>query len=155
MFVAGIPSPALNVIALGPLKIHFYALAILLGIVVAIKVTDRRLIAMGERAGLVSDIAIIVVPAGIIGGRLYHVLTTPELYFGKNGRLLDALKIWNGGLGIWGAISIGALAAWWSYWKVKMNLSRVDHIRCRQQALINHVQQFLKPSEILPWITQA
>jgi prolipoprotein diacylglyceryl transferase len=123
MFFASIPSPTLNLIAIGPLKIHFYALAILLGIIVAIKVTDRRLVALGERAGLVSDIAIVVVPAGIIGGRLYHVLTTPELYFGKGGHLLDALKIWNGGLGIWGAISIGALAAWRSYRRARPQLN--------------------------------
>lgn len=55
------------------------------------------------------------VPFGIIGGRIYHVLTSPDAYFGKGGHPVDAFKIWEGGLGIWGAISLGALAAWIRY----------------------------------------
>lgn len=107
-----IPSPTVSFISLGPLKIHFYALCILLGIVVALRLTERRWIARGGEVGFVSDIAVVAVPVGIIGGRIYHVITTPEKYFGAGGHPLDIIKIWEGGLGIWGAISIGALGAW-------------------------------------------
>lgn len=62
--------------------------------------------------GIVGEVAIVAVPSGIIGGRLYHVMTSPDSYFGDGGRPLDALKLWQGGLGIWGAISLGALGAW-------------------------------------------
>ena len=55
------------------------------------------------------------VPAGVIGGRIYHVVTSPNDYFGEEGRAIDAFKIWNGGLGIWGAIALGTLAAFLSY----------------------------------------
>lgn len=51
-------------------------------------------------------------PFGIVGGRLYHLITTPQPYFGEGGHPIDALKIWHGGLGIWGAIALGALGAW-------------------------------------------
>jgi prolipoprotein diacylglyceryl transferase len=60
----------------------------------------------------VEEIAIWAVPFGIVGGRIYHVLSSPGPYFGAEGRPLDALKIWQGGLGIWGAIAFGALGAW-------------------------------------------
>ncbi|MCX6452932.1 MAG: prolipoprotein diacylglyceryl transferase [Actinobacteria bacterium] len=112
MISAFIPSPTVSFISLGPLKIHFYALCILLGIVVALRLTERRWIARGGEVGFVSDVAVVAVPVGIIGGRIYHVITTPEKYFGAGGHPLDIIKIWEGGLGIWGAISIGALGAW-------------------------------------------
>jgi prolipoprotein diacylglyceryl transferase len=52
------------------------------------------------------------VPAGIIGARIYHIITTPERFFGSTGNWTDMFRIWNGGLGIWGGIAFGALAAW-------------------------------------------
>jgi len=52
------------------------------------------------------------VPFGIVGARIYHVLTSPDHYFGKGGDPIDAFKIWHGGLGIWGAVAGGALGAW-------------------------------------------
>lgn len=110
--IAVIPSPTAGVLHLGPLPIRGYALCILLGIVVAIWLTDRRLRARGGEPGQVLDISAYAVVLGIIGGRLYHVITTPEPYWGANGHPLDALKIWEGGLGIWGAIALGALGAW-------------------------------------------
>lgn len=115
MISAFLPSPTISLVSLGPLKIHFYALCILLGIVVAVRLTEKRWIARGGSSGFVSDIAVVAVPAGIIGGRIYHVLTSPEKYFGKNGHPFDAFKIWEGGLGIWGAISLGALGAWFAF----------------------------------------
>lgn len=107
-----IPSPTQGVWHLGPLPIRAYALCILLGIVVAVWLTDRRLRARGGRQGLAYDVAVWAVPFGIVGGRLYHVITTPEPYWGSGGHPLRALYIWEGGLGIWGAIALGALGAW-------------------------------------------
>ena len=85
--VASLPSPTRSVISFGPLTIHFYALAIILGVAIAIFLGNKRFVAMGGSPGVVSDVALFAVPAGVIGGRIYHVLTTPELYFGKNGHL--------------------------------------------------------------------
>jgi prolipoprotein diacylglyceryltransferase len=64
---------------------------------------------------VISDLAIWVIPAGVIGARLYHVVTSPEYFFGANGRVTDIPKIWEGGLGIWGAIAAGALVAFWKF----------------------------------------
>ena len=64
---------------------------------------------------VVSEVAFVAVPSGIIGGRIYHVISSPNAYFGKGGEPVDALKIWEGGLGIWGAISIGLLGAYLRY----------------------------------------
>jgi prolipoprotein diacylglyceryl transferase len=89
-----------------------YALCILVGIVVAVWLTGRRLEARGGERGQVLDVAAYAVLFGIVGGRLYHVITTPAPYWGPDGNPVDALKVWEGGLGIWGAISLGALGAW-------------------------------------------
>ena len=108
-----IPSPSQGVWNLGPLPIRAYALLIILGIVVAVWVGSRRYVARGGSAGVIGDIAIWAVPFGIIGGRLYHVVTDWQLYFGPGGSgIVGALRIWDGGLGIWGAVSLGALGAW-------------------------------------------
>lgn len=110
--ISVIPSPTSGVFHLGPLPIRGYALCILLGIVVAIWLTDRRMRSRGGEPGQVLDVSAYAVVAGIIGGRLYHVITTPDPYWGENGNPVDALKIWEGGLGIWGAIALGAVGAW-------------------------------------------
>jgi prolipoprotein diacylglyceryl transferase len=110
--VASIPSPPAGEIALGPFPLRAYALFILLGVVVGVLVIDRRWQALGGRPGFVLDTATFAVPAGIVGARIYHVVTTPGPYFGAGGEPLDALKVWEGGLGIWGGILGGALAAW-------------------------------------------
>ena len=89
-----------------------YALCILIGIVVAVWLTGRRLVPRGGEPGQALDVAAYAVLFGIVGGRLYHVITTPGPYWGAGGHPLDALKVWEGGLGIWGAISLGALGAW-------------------------------------------
>jgi prolipoprotein diacylglyceryl transferase len=108
-----IPSPDQSVWYLGPLPLRAYALFILLGIFVAMWVGDRRWVARGGRPGLVYDVAIWAVPFGIIGGRLYHVATDWQLYFGAGGSgISGAVAIWEGGLGIWGAIALGTVGAW-------------------------------------------
>jgi prolipoprotein diacylglyceryl transferase len=109
---ASIPSPTVGVIHLGPLPVRMYALCILVGIVVAVWLTGRRLEARGGERGQALDVAAYAVLFGIVGGRLYHVITTPGPYWGPDGHPVDALKVWQGGLGIWGAIALGALGAW-------------------------------------------
>lgn len=110
--LAYLPSPQQGVWHLGPIPIRGYALCIIAGIVVAVWISERRWVARGGQPGTVMDISVWAVLFGLIGGRLYHVLTDPELYFGAGRHPLDAFKIWQGGLGIWGAISFGALGAW-------------------------------------------
>lgn len=101
---------------IGPLTIHYYALCIITGVAVAIWLGDKRFRAATPLgAHVVSEVAIIAVPAGVIGGRMYHVFSSPAAYFGSEGNPIDAFKIWEGGLGIWGAISIGFLGAYLRY----------------------------------------
>jgi prolipoprotein diacylglyceryl transferase len=112
MVLASIPSPSRGVWHLGPIPIRAYALCIIAGIIVAVLLTQRRWAARGGRAEDVVDVAMWAVPFGIVGGRLYHVITSPELYFAAGKQPIKALYIWDGGLGIWGAVALGALGAW-------------------------------------------
>ncbi|MGS2615235.1 prolipoprotein diacylglyceryl transferase [Micromonospora sp. LZ34] len=109
---AALPSPSTAVWQLGPVPLRAYALCIILGIVVACVVTEYRLRRRGVAPGAVLDIAVWAVPAGIIGARIYHVITSPEKYFGTGGDPMKAFAIWEGGLGIWGAVAGGAIGAW-------------------------------------------
>ena len=109
LLTATIPSPADGVWHIGPVPIRGYALCIILGIVVAIWIGEKRWQARGGAYGEVQDVAIWAVPFGLVGGRLYHVLTDWSTYFGDGGKGFGAaLRIWDGGLGIWGAIALGA-----------------------------------------------
>ena len=110
--LAYLPSPSQGVWHLGPLPIRAYALCILAGIFTAVWLTGRRWEARGGRREDIADIAIWAVPFGILGGRLYHVITDPELYFTAGRQPIHALYIWDGGLGIPGAVALGAVGAW-------------------------------------------
>ena len=110
--VASIPSPTHAVWHLGPLPVRAYALCIVAGIFVCVALTLRRWRARGGRDEDVWDVAFWAIIFGIIGGRLYHVITDGEKYFGSGRHPIDALKIWDGGLGIWGAVALGVLGAW-------------------------------------------
>lgn len=112
MTLAYIPSPSISQFNIGPVTIHIYALTMLLAIAVAIWMSAIRWKSLGGNSDQIFDIALCAVPAGIIGARLYHVITTPERFFGSTGNWVDIFKIWQGGLGIWGAVLLGALAAW-------------------------------------------
>lgn len=112
MILADIPSPTISAIHLGPLAIHFYALCILVGIGVALWWATKRWEARGGRGEDMFDIVFAAVVAGIIGARIWHVLSSPAPYFGADGNLLDVLKIWEGGLAIYGAVAGGAVAVW-------------------------------------------
>ncbi|OHO52531.1 prolipoprotein diacylglyceryl transferase [Corynebacterium sp. HMSC035E02] len=110
--LANIPSPPQGVWHLGPVPIRAYAMCIIVGILVAMWMTLRRYTARGGNPDVVWDAALVVIPAGIIGGRLYHVITDYDKYFCSTCDPIDAVKITNGGLGIWGAVALGAVALW-------------------------------------------
>ncbi|MEU5333828.1 prolipoprotein diacylglyceryl transferase [Streptomyces asoensis] len=112
MELAYIPSPSHGVLYLGPVPLRGYAFCIIIGVFVAVWLGNRRWVARGGRTGTVADIAVWAVPFGLIGGRLYHVITDYELYFSEGRDWVDAFKVWEGGLGIWGAIALGAVGAW-------------------------------------------
>jgi len=112
MSIAFIPSPSQGVWHLGAIPIRAYALCIIVGVIVAVWVADRRYKAIGGRPGLILDVATWAVPFGLVGARLYHVVTDPELYFGAGRDWVGIFKIWDGGIGIPGAIALGAVGAW-------------------------------------------
>jgi prolipoprotein diacylglyceryl transferase len=109
--VASIPSPSSGVWHLGPLPLRAYAFGIIVGALLALWIGEKRYTARGGRPGLIGDVAIWAIPFGIVGARAYHVATDPELYFGEGRKAIEALYIWQGGLGIWGAIAGGAVGA--------------------------------------------
>jgi len=109
--LASIPSPSSGSIHIGPLRLNAYGLMIALGVIVAIRIAGRR--AESRGVGTTDDfssIAMWAVPAGVIGGRVYHVITDYELF---RGQWIDAVKIWEGGLGIWGGVALGVLVGAW------------------------------------------
>ena len=110
--LASFPSPSDGVWNLGPVPVRAYALFIIAGIFLAIWLGERRWVARGGRPGDVTEVATWMVPFGIVGGRIYHVVTSPQAYFGEGGEPVKALYIWEGGLGIWGAIALGGVGAW-------------------------------------------
>jgi prolipoprotein diacylglyceryl transferase len=112
VFLTSFPSPDRGVWHLGFIPIRAYALCIIAGIIVALWWGERRWVARGGTKGTVVDIAVFAVPFGLVGGRLYHVMTDYYRYFGPGKHPIDALKIWDGGLGIWGAVALGAVGAW-------------------------------------------
>ncbi len=111
--IAYFPSPPQGVWHLGPIPLRAYALFIILGIIAALLIGDRRWAARGGERGVIYDIALWAVPFGLIGGRLYHLATDWRTYFGEGGAgPIAALRIWDGGLGIWGAVAFGGVGAW-------------------------------------------
>jgi prolipoprotein diacylglyceryl transferase len=107
-----IPSPGNNIWYVGAFPLRAYALCIIAGILVAMVIGNRRWRARGGTSDTLESTLVVAIPCGIIGARIYHVLTDYELYFSAGRHPVDALKIWNGGLGIWGAVAGGALGAY-------------------------------------------
>lgn len=112
MNLSYIPSPPISKFNIGPIPIHFYAVCILMGIIVAVWISTVRWKRYGGNFDQILDIVLCSIPVGIVGARLYHVITTPERFFGPKGNFIAIFEIWNGGLGIWGGVALGALAAW-------------------------------------------
>ncbi len=109
MTLLSIPSPSQGTWDLGPFPVRAYALCIIAGVIAAIWIAEKRWVARGGKQGQVSDLALWMVPFGLVGGRLYHVITDSHLYFSEGQEPITALYVWRGGLGIWGAIALGAL----------------------------------------------
>jgi prolipoprotein diacylglyceryl transferase len=107
-----IPSPQVSYFDIGPIRIHFYALCILIGIGIAVWLSSRRLSRRGARPGIVLDVALWAVPIGIVGGRFYHVFTHPSEYFYAGANLWNIFAVWEGGLAIFGSILFGAIGAY-------------------------------------------
>lgn len=130
MPLASIPSPSEGVWYLGPIPLRAYALCIVLGVIVAVWMGERRWRARGGVPGTITDLAVWAVPFGLVGGRLYHVITDWQLYFGPDApnRPIDALYIWHGGLGIWGAIALGAVGVWIACRRRGLSLSAVADV---------------------------
>ncbi|GGK68202.1 hypothetical protein GCM10011591_45370 [Nocardia camponoti] len=110
--LAYLPSPPQGVWHVGPVPLRAYALCIIVGIIVAIWWGEKRWVARGGQPGAVLDVAMFAVPFGLVGGRLYHVATDWQKYFGEGKHPIEALYIWQGGLGIWGAVLLGGIGAW-------------------------------------------
>ncbi len=109
--LASIPSPDSGAIHIGPLQLRAYGLMIALGVLAAVWLTGRRIEQRGiGKAEDATAIALWAVPAGIIGARIYHVITDPELFYGQ---WYKVFYIWEGGLGIWGGIALGVAVGLW------------------------------------------
>lgn len=121
MILLQIPSPPISSFSIGPLTIHFYALCLIAGMVVAGWIAQRRFVERGGDADKFQNLLLVAIIFGIFGARLYHVITDHQLYFGPGRNPWDAFKIWNGGLGIWGGIALGALGAWIMARRYKIN----------------------------------
>lgn len=112
LLLGAIPSPSSGSIQLGPIRMNAYGLMIALGVIVAVRIAGRRAEAKGVgTTDDISSIAMWAVPAGIIGGRIYHVITDYEKF---QGRWFDVIKIWQGGLGIWGGVALGVFVGGWT-----------------------------------------
>ena len=118
-----LPSPTQGVWQIGPVPLRAYGVCLLIGIVVAMTLTELRLRRRGFAPGAGMDVALWAVPAGILGARIYHVLTSPGKYFGAQGDPVAALYVWEGGLGIWGALAGGAVGAWYGCRRAGIPLS--------------------------------
>ena len=105
-------TPSRSYVQIGPFTLHFYALCILLGIITAIALSIHRSKETSVSRDQIFEIATLVIPVGIVGGRLYHVISSPHLYFDSLRSFLNIFKIWEGGMGIWGAIFAGVVSGW-------------------------------------------
>jgi prolipoprotein diacylglyceryl transferase len=112
MPVAYLPSPSGALWHLGALPVRAYALCMVAGVAVALWLTDRRYRKAGGKPGAILDLATIAVPAGLVGARIFSVLTDLHRYFGPDRDWTDTLRVWEGGMGVAGAVAAGALAAW-------------------------------------------
>ena len=109
--LAYIPSPTFSQFQIGPLTIHMYAITMLTGMIVAVWILTHRWKKLGGTFDQVLDVALISIVFGLIGARIFHVLTVPNAYFPPNGDPSEILKVWHGGMAIFGALIGGSLAA--------------------------------------------
>ena len=156
-FLASIPSPSSNAIELGPLKLNAYGLMIALGVILAVRIAGRGL--ERRNAGTVDDfsaVAMWAVPAGVVGARIYHVVTDWDRFADNLG---DIVKVWQGGLGIWGGIALGVPVGMWAAHRRGLNVAVVVTVAAPAIAAAQAVgrwgnwfnqELFGKPTD-LPW----
>lgn len=111
MSLASIPSPTFSAFHLGPVTIHMYAVCILAGICLAVWILTVRWRHHGGTFDQVLDTTLVTVPVALVCARLYHCVTTPSQYFPPTGDLVNILKVWEGGMAIFGGLIGGAAAA--------------------------------------------
>lgn len=112
MPVAFLPSPSRSLWHIGPIPVRAYPICVVVGIIVGLWIASRRYRRVGGRPGMILDIATVAIPVGLVGARLYSVLTDIGYYFGHGRDWVNVFRIWDGGLGIPGAVAGGALGAW-------------------------------------------
>jgi len=108
--LASIPSPSRNLINIGPLELRAYGIMIALGVIASVWLAGKRYEERGHNGEHMATIAMWAVPAGVVGARIYHVITDNQRFRGNWG---EAFKLWEGGLGVWGGVAAGVLAALW------------------------------------------
>ncbi|HET7573026.1 MAG TPA: prolipoprotein diacylglyceryl transferase [Gaiellaceae bacterium] len=111
--LASIPSPAEGVFELGPLTLHMYGVMLLLGIAGCVWLTGRRWVRWGGDWDLIYRVALWGVIAGIVGARIYHDITSWNQDQAIHDHWWGVFAVWEGGLGIWGAIPAGVLVGAW------------------------------------------
>lgn len=104
---AYLPSPPTNGVSLGPLRLHFYGLIIAAGVVAAVWLAQKRWEGRGGKSGTMTTLALWGVPTGLVGARVYSVITSWQADTG--GHWYRAFEIWQGGLGIWGGVAVGVV----------------------------------------------
>jgi prolipoprotein diacylglyceryl transferase len=112
MPVAFLPSPASDIWHLGPVPVRAFTLCMVAGVLAGLWLTDWRYRRAGGQPGTVLNVATVAVPVGIVGARVYSVVTNWSLYFGRGRDWANMFRIWQGGLGMAGAVAAGALATW-------------------------------------------
>lgn len=157
------PPPFRDLFQIGPLSIHVYSLTMVLAIIVALIWSSRRVVAAGGDLDAFESIGLVAVVCGVVGARAYHVITEHARYFGPGMNPWDIFKVWNGGLGIIGAIAGGAIGLWaMCRWK---GISTADVMDCIAPTLFiaqaigrvgNYFNQeaFGKPTT-LPWALEV
>jgi prolipoprotein diacylglyceryl transferase len=105
--LASIPSPDSGVIDIGPIPVHAYGLLLAVGVLVAAWIAERRWVARGYDAKTFNDMAVWIVIGGVVGARVYHVISDYQLFTDD---WLRVFQIWKGGLSIWGVLGGGAIA---------------------------------------------
>ena len=115
--LASIPSPDNGVIDIGPIPLHAYGLLLAIGVLVAAWIAERRWVARGFDGKTFSDMAVWIVVGGVVGARVYHVISDYQLFTDD---WLRAFQIWKGGLSIWGVLAGGVIAV--------IVLTRIKHV---------------------------
>ena len=159
MPVAYLPSPASSIWHLGTIPVRAYALCMVAGVLAGLWLTDRRYRKAGYQPGVILDMATIAVPVGLIGARIYSVLTNFHRYLGPGRDWTDVLRVWDGGMGVAGAVAAGALATWVYCRRTGIDISAVALAAAPALAVAQAIsvwgnwlsQQLYGPPSGLPW----